>query len=264
MDKKSVLITGAASGIGLATAKKFAANGCFVFGMDVNEKGLTALKDEIGENFDYFVCDVANEEQIANAVKKIGEKTDGKLDTLVSNAGILIQKQFAESSLQNYKKMIDINAFGMVNMVYASLPLLQNAAKSSKRASIVLTSSSSAEVGVPLFAVYSATKGFIKNLTEGLSGEFKKDNITVSDVMPHFTNTGMVKDMADTYKKQSTLTPEKIADVIFKAARCDKRHHRVGGPTKLIHIANKLLPQKIVQKMVANNVELKKAQAKKQ
>jgi short-subunit dehydrogenase len=262
MDKKYVLITGAASGIGYASAKKFAADGWFVFGLDINENGLQMLKSEIGDDFEYFVCDVSGVEQIADAITKIGEKTGGTLDTLVSNAGILIQKEFAESELTDYRRMIDINAFGMVNLIYASLPLLKNTARQSKRASIVLTSSSSAEVGVPLFAVYSATKGFIKNLTEGLSGEFKGYNIAVNDVMPHFTNTGMVADMHDTYRKQSTLTPEQIADVIFKASFGNKRHYRVGGATKMIHIANKLLPQSVVQKMVAKNIELKQAQSK--
>jgi short-subunit dehydrogenase len=239
MDKKSVIITGAASGIGRATAIKFSKMGYFVGAFDVNIEGLISLQNEVGPSLVYFVCDVTSDESVKNAITQFTVLTEGSLDVLCSNAGILVQKPFIDGDLKMYKKMIDINDYGMVNVIYQALPYLKN----TKNSRIVITSSSSASFGMPLFSVYSATKLFLRGLTEALYNEFRAYKIHVSDVMPLFVKSGMTKDQNDArFVKASTQTPALISKYIYKAAtKSKKRHHRIGFQVHLMNFLSRFL-----------------------
>lgn len=253
METKSIFITGAANGIGRAAAKRFADNGWFVGAFDIDEKNLQALQNEIGKDkLHYGILDVTDEQAAAAAMKEFAKLGGGKIDALLSNAGIIVQKPFEEGTVSSYKKQIDVNAFGMVNVIHAALPYL----KKSDAGRIVITSSSSAIFGIPNFAVYSATKGFLKNLTEALSTEFKKFNIEVSSVMPLFVQTNMMKSIDKKYKAE--ITPDDVAKLLYYAAtKGRKRHYVIGKGLKFTKFLYRILPTKTFQKFLKNYLKYK-------
>ncbi|SDP74287.1 SDR family NAD(P)-dependent oxidoreductase [Desulforhopalus singaporensis] len=228
MERKTVWISGAANGIGKATAILFKKHGYFVGIADIDEAGLKELQQELGaENSHYMVCDVSSPESVKAAFDSFALKTDKRLDVLVANAGVLAVSYFEETPLEKYKQIVDINAFGNVNQVYQALPVLKNTPGSH----IVFISSSSAIWGIPFYTVYSATKGFVKHLTEALQIEFERHGITVNSVLPHMVKTAMEDAQLDGGAKpeQFMITPEITAEVIWKAANNPKKLHWVMG-----------------------------------
>lgn len=246
MEKKSVFITGAANGIGKAAAYQFIQNGWFVGLYDLDEEGLETLSNELGkENCCYKKTDITSEEDLKASVDQFLSFTNGRMDVLLANAGIIVQMPFDESTPKAYKKLIEVNSFGTVNTIMQSLTALKN----TECSRIVITSSSSGMFGIPHFAVYSATKAFLKSITESLSTEFANYNIGVSSVMPLFVKTNMMNDIESKYK--ALLTPENIARVIYVAAtKGKKRHYLVGKNLRLMDFLRRALPTKAFQKVL--------------
>lgn len=239
MKKQSILITGASSGIGKALAIQYHNLGWFVGLLDINETALNELQTKFGaENCFVKQVDITNTKQLNDAVTEFATHTNNQLDVLAANAGIIVQKPFYNGSQKDYEKLIGVNAFGSVNTIYSALPLLKN----TTGARIVITSSSSAMYGIPDFAVYSATKGFLRNLTEALNIELQKQDIWVSDVMPLFVQTNMMNDIEQKYV--ASLTPEKVAQAIQKATKNKKIHNIVGKGMRNTYLAHKFLPIK--------------------
>ncbi|WP_372366346.1 SDR family oxidoreductase [Candidatus Uabimicrobium sp. HlEnr_7] len=224
MEQKSIFITGAASGIGKATAITFAKEGWFVGLFDTNEDGLKQLADQIGSNVCYRKLDVTSYEQTEEGVAYFAEKTNNKMNVLFNNAGIMHMDFFDKISRNDHMKAINVNIVGVVNGVLASLELLKNTPKSH----IISMSSASAFYGTPELVTYSATKFFVRGFTEGLNLELEKYNITVSDLMPYYVKTPMINDQkyqANTVRKMGVnLTPEQIAKTVWKAAHKKKVH----------------------------------------
>ena len=122
----NLFITGAAKGIGAATARLFVNKGWFVGLGDVDEKGLQQMEEELGaENVCCCVMDVTDVESVRKAFEKFAEHTGGKMDTLLNNAGILYAGPFDEISLEQHKRLIDINFFGVVNCAHQAIPYLE-------------------------------------------------------------------------------------------------------------------------------------------
>lgn len=220
---QAIFITGAASGIGRATAKLFAERGWLVGLYDVDERGLESLEREVGKN----QCvrgklDVRDEAQWRDAVAHFGQHTNGRMNVLFNCAGILRMSKFEELAPTEARKEVDINLMGVIYGIYASLPLLEK----TERACIVNMSSASAIYGTPELAVYSATKFAVRALTEALDLEFRKKNIRVTDIMPSYVATPMVHDQ--TYRAKSLKTvgvnhkAEHIADHVWHAVNGKK------------------------------------------
>jgi len=179
---KSILITGAASGIGLATARHFHQSGWRVGLLDVNEAALAGLARDLDGAW-FHPLDVTDAEACARAVSAFAG--DGVLDVLFNCAGILRMGRFEAISAEQHKRIIDINVTGLVNMSLAALPALRRA-----DAPVVINmSSASALYGVPHLASYSASKFAVRGLTEALNIEWKRLGIRVVDksLFGHFT-----------------------------------------------------------------------------
>src|ERR1700754_3500722 len=168
--RKSIFITGAASGMGRETAKLFAGKGWYVGGYDVNGDGLKTLEQEIGhDNVRTGVLDVTLREKYAKALADFTAETDGKLDILYNNAGIGRGGMFADQSFEDVMAIVNINFVGVLIGIHEGIKYL----KATPGSMCFTTSSSSATYGIPGIAVYSATKHAVKGLTEALSIEFK-------------------------------------------------------------------------------------------
>lgn len=224
MSRKSIFITGAASGIGRATAILFAKNGWYVGLFDIDDKALAELSKNIGEdNCCFLKTDVANPAEVKSAVAFFSAHTGGTMHALFNCAGILKIGRFNELALKDQSKIVDVNFTGVINCIHAAFELLKNTAD----AHIVNMCSTSALYGSPQLAVYAATKIAIHNLTQALSIEFEKDHITVCDITVPFVDTPMLKQAKKSKSVKSLgihLTPENIASLVWQAAHGKKLH----------------------------------------
>ncbi len=240
---KSIFITGAAKGIGKATARFFAEKGWFVGLYDIDEAALLALHQEIGkEKSCYGKLDVCNESEVKQSVEHFATYTHNKMDVLLNNAGILAMGFFENISLEKQKKMIDVNIWGVVATTFYALPLLKNTPKSQ----IINLSSASAIYGVPEFCVYASTKHAIRGFTEGLEIELNRYGIRVSDIMPPFVNTDMLRKAE--YKAWSVgamgvhLQAEDVARVIWQATQSHRTHHVITLKLKILNLLGAWFP----------------------
>jgi NAD(P)-dependent dehydrogenase (short-subunit alcohol dehydrogenase family) len=189
--KKSIFITGAASGMGLSTARLFAEGGWFVGCYDTNAQGLEALAQELGSS----QCltrrlDVTDRADYAVALAEFSDATSGQLDLLFNNAGVAVSGYFDEQSFDDILSVVNVNFVGVMNGIHLATPLL----KATDNSLCFTTSSSSATYGMPGIAVYAATKHAVKGLTEALSIEFARFGVRVADALPGLIDTPMVPD----------------------------------------------------------------------
>lgn len=188
---KTIFITGAAAGIGRATARHFHARGFAVGLYDVDTAGVEALAQELGERCLHGTLDVRDAEDVRDAVDAFAAHF-GRLDVMLNNAGILKMGTFEQLSLQEHHRTFDVNVGGTLNGIAAALPHLRANVAAHGNGHIVNMCSRSALFGVPSFSSYSASKFAIRGLTEGLFLELEGQGIVVTAVLPSFVDTGMV------------------------------------------------------------------------
>mgnify|MGYP000288869467 CR=1 FL=1 len=239
---KRILITGAASGIGLATARHFHDNGWRVGLTDVNDTALAQLAATLNHSW-YRRLDVTDSIACQHACRDFAE--DGCIDVLFNCAGILQMGHFEDISAEQHKRIIDINVTGLINMTLAAHPLLQD----SNSAAVINMSSASALYGTPHFASYSASKFAVRALTEALDIEWGRQGIRVLDIMPPFVSTPMLTEASFRSpvvdRMGVNLDADDIARTVFQAAtETAPVHNPVGGVFKLMTLSNKLLPSR--------------------
>lgn len=227
---RCVLITGAATGIGRATARRFALEGWQVVAGDIDTTGLADLVRGLGEARCLgLALDVTDPAQWTAALTTVRQRF-GRLDLLVNNAGILISGPFADAPLARHHAVIDVNVKGLLNGCWLAHPLLA----ATPGAQVINLCSTAAIYGQASLATYSASKFAVRGLTEALSIEWEKDGIRVQDLMPLFVQTAMVQGMdAQSIRRLGVrLTAEDVADQVWHTARARGRgrvHWPVGG-----------------------------------
>ncbi|WP_291999838.1 SDR family NAD(P)-dependent oxidoreductase [Caldivirga sp.] len=180
--KKVVIVTGAARGIGNATARLFAEEGYSVVALDV-------IEGEVDKSaVDFIKCDVSREEEVMNAVNYTVNKY-GKIDVLVNNAGVLLVKPIEEITWDEFMRVVSINLGGTFLMIKHVAPIM----KRNKSGVIVNVASISGHVGQVWHSIYSATKGAIIALTRALAWELAPYNIRVVSISPGNVDTEMMR-----------------------------------------------------------------------
>lgn len=257
--RKSIFITGAASGIGAETARYFSRRGWFCGLYDVNEQGLAEVAAEIGEKNCIFArLDVRSREDWKAAVSSFGEATEGAMNVLFNNAGVGRHGWFEEVSGEDNDWVIDVNLKGVVNGVQAALPRL----KATSGARIVNTASTAGIVGSPKLAVYSATKFAVRGLTEALDAEFRDLDIRVTSLMPWFIDTpildmgekeGSNHRMADQLKESgmNVYPVSMAAERAWDAAHGKDIHYMVGKDAERAKFMTRWLPGAIRKRVKA-------------
>lgn len=184
---KVCLVTGAASGIGRATAVRLATEGAKVCAVDVQEERLhkkTAAKLEaIGGEFLLRACDISDEAQVKETVAATVEHF-GQLDVLCNIAGVLRCDNTHELALADWQRVIDVNLTGTFLMCREALPHLLES-----KGNIVNMASNSALGSHPWMAAYSASKGGVVALTKAIAAEYPKQGIRANCVCPGGINT---------------------------------------------------------------------------
>lgn len=225
-DRKSIFITGAASGMGRATADLFAAKGWFVGATDVNEAGLKALESEIGaDNCFISTLDVTDGDAFASVLDAFAKDTGGTLDLLFNNAGIGAGGFFDEMTFDEVMAVVNVNFVGVMRGIHLAYPLL----KATPNSLCFTTSSSSATYGMPGIAVYSATKHAVKGLTEALSIEFARHGVRAADVLPGLIDTPILpdgtQDGAPTEGMFRLMPASSVADSVWDAYHTPEKLH---------------------------------------
>ena len=255
MTKHSIFITGAAGGFGRAVARKFVAQGWFVGLYDLQEEPLRQLAEQLGgeSNACYRPLDVTDIEGARRAVAHFGEHTGGRMRVLFNNAGITGVGSFEDVSIEQHRKVIEVNLFGVLNVTHAALGLL----KATPGAHIINVSSASAIHGNPELVSYSATKRAVLSFTESLDVGLEADGIRSSDILPMYAKTPIVLDYVKVHRKLDPkdikLTPEDIADATWKVVQTGKFRTYVGTDTKIFAPLSRLLPYR-VRKWVSRKV----------
>lgn len=184
----NILISGAASGIGAATARLFHTRGWRVGLLDVDEKALVA---ELGGAW-HAPLDVVEAAAVKAALGDFCALSGGQLRLLFNGAGILRTGAFADIELEQHTRQVQINVLGVLNLCHAAYPYL----KVTSAAQVINMGSASALYGVPQLASYSASKFAVRGLTEALELEWREYGIRVGDLMPPFVDTPMVRSQA--------------------------------------------------------------------
>jgi NAD(P)-dependent dehydrogenase (short-subunit alcohol dehydrogenase family) len=223
--RKSIFITGAASGMGYQTAHLFAKEGWFIGGYDVNEEGLKKLAGELGaDNCIVKKLDVTNRAEYQKTMAEFAAETDGKMDILFNNAGIGGGGLFADLPFETVMAVVNTNFVGVLIGIHEGIKYLRNTPGSM----CFTTSSSSATYGMAGIATYSATKHAVKGLTEALAVEFKMLGVKCVDVLPGLIDTPIVgPDAAKNAPKEGifrAIPPVEIAKVVWQAYTSDKLH----------------------------------------
>ncbi|MEM0987042.1 MAG: SDR family oxidoreductase [Pseudomonadota bacterium] len=261
--RKTIFITGAASGIGAETARYFAARDWFVGLYDINTSGLETVAAEIGgDRCDHGFLDVTHRESWAEAAARFKTTTAGRMDVLFNNAGIARFGWFDEVPHDEADRMIDINVKGVINGVYASLDML----KATPGARIVNVASMAGVMGSPTLAVYSATKFAVRGLTESLDVELKPMDIRATTLMPWFVDTPILnsgatgqgnEDFAQHLKDTDAgVYPVSLAaEQAWAAAHGEEVHYRVGKKADQAAFAARFFPKRLRRQLGENMPE---------
>jgi meso-butanediol dehydrogenase/(S,S)-butanediol dehydrogenase/diacetyl reductase len=187
---KVVLVTGAASGIGLAAARRFLDEGAHVLMLDIDEACLRKSAAELPqERVLVQVGDTAHKETALAAVEAAVERF-GALHILINNAGVAIEGDIMKTSEDDFERVMAVNVAGYFHMAKAAMPELVKT-----RGSIVMTSSVSGLGGDWELFAYNTSKGAVSNMVRAMAMDAAKDGVRVNAVNPSFTTSRMTEDM---------------------------------------------------------------------
>lgn len=247
--RRAIFITGAASGIGLATARRFAREGWFVGLADIDAKGLAAALDAIGgDNGATFRLDVRERGAWKRELAAFARMTGGRLDVLLNNAGVAKGGYLEAQTAADVDLQIDVNLKGVINGCQAGFDLLA----ATPGAVVVNVASVAGIVAPPRLSVYAATKFAVRGLSEALEAEFARVGVGVRCILPWFIDTPLLDKarMSDNEDLRVSLREQKmpvypvedVSDAIWAAVHGKGLHHLVGGQARQVGLLTRLVP----------------------
>jgi dehydrogenase/reductase SDR family member 7B len=259
MKNKTVIITGASSGIGKACAEVFASNGCKVMLSARQPDKLQYIEFQLKKKgLEAATCpaDVSKEEDCRNLIEETVRRF-GQLDVLVCNAGISMRALIADVDLSVLRKVMDVNFWGTVYCAKYALPYLLKS-----KGSVTGVSSIAGRKGLPGRSGYSASKFAMEGFLETLRTENLKKDLHVLVVRPGFTasnirNTALSKDGTSQSEsprdEQKMMSAEAVAQHIYDAVKNRKRDLVLTANGKMVVLLNKFFPA-LMDKMVYNHL----------
>jgi NAD(P)-dependent dehydrogenase (short-subunit alcohol dehydrogenase family) len=278
---RSVVVTGASTGIGWATAKLLLDKGFRVFGSVRKQADADRLKSEFGSNFIPLLFDVTDKAAVLAAAREVRAALSGEtLAGLVNNAGIAVAGPVLELAVDEFRRQLDVNVIGPIISTQAFGPLLgSDASLKGSKGRIVMISSVAGKNGNPFTPAYSASKHAIEGLSESLRRELMLFGIDVIIVAPGAVKTpiwskaeevdfspyenspyfsALQKVRAFTLNLGTIGLPaEKIAEAVYTAL--SSAHPKVRyqiTPDPMRHLVTSILPKRMVDKIIAKRLGL--------
>ena len=193
IEKKTILVTGAANGIGRSISLYLASKDYFVFATDVDEKGLKSL--ESTENIKTINLNIRNIVEIDRAVNEITNITEG-LDGLVNSAGIFVGGPMLEISIEDMRAILETNVLGMIDVTQKFFPLLHK-----RKGKIINLSSEVGRFAYPFNGPYGISKYAIEAFSDSLRRELMFEGMKVIKIQPGAFDTGFMTETEDAYRK---------------------------------------------------------------
>ncbi len=195
LEGKVALITGAASGIGLETAKRFITEGAIIAACDYNEEALKKAQSELKNNYKIYKMDVSKHDDVKVIVDRIVKEL-GKIDILINNAGITKDNFLVRMSEADFDAVISINLKGVYNVTQAVVPHMMN-----QRSGVILNASSIVGIYGNIGQTnYAASKAGLIGMTKTWSKELARYNIRVNAIAPGYIRTPMTDSLAEKVK----------------------------------------------------------------
>lgn len=254
MNPRFALVTGAASGIGQATAKALIQAGWTVGVADVALAAIQETTLQLGPRAVAIEMDVTDSTSVWAGFEKFGTVSGDRLDLLVNNAGLLYMGKFEEQQPVRIARLLSVNNLGVALCCQAALPLLKESAMADRGATVINIASASGVVGIPSMATYSASKFWVRGFTEALATEWKHHGITVRDVFPPFVDTPMLAaGQGSTLIKNMgvDLSPEEVAREVMRSVQGGSLHRFITLKLKALVYLTKWLPGPVMRAVVA-------------
>jgi len=264
---KTILITGASSGIGQSTAHLLAENGYRVFGTSrypISNGNLPQVE--------MIALDVRSDESVKSCVDTVTNKA-GSLDILINNAGYELSGALEETTLDEAAGQFDTNFLGVLRMIKATLPIMRK----QNQGQIINISSLAGLVGIPFLGMYSASKFALEGYSEALRYEVRPFNIHVSMVEPGFLKTPMMnaRQLAaypirdyDQWRKRALAAvrefeekapgPELVANIVLKIikSKTPRLRYILGQQATLVSNLQRFLPEAMLEQAIRGNFKL--------
>jgi NAD(P)-dependent dehydrogenase (short-subunit alcohol dehydrogenase family) len=261
VSRRTIFITGGASGIGRAVAQRFAGEGWFVGLADVNEDGMAATATLLPAGLSSrHKLDVRDRDAWDGALADCAKASGGQIDVVFNNAGIPIGGQLSQLSPDEIERCLDINLKGVLFGAQASHPWLKAAGPGS---CLLNTSSAAGIYGSPGMSVYCATKFGVRAITESLDGEWAGDGIRVRALMPAFIDTPLLDMNANRASNEGIrsrvtgagleISPvADVADAAWRAVHGNRLFTLVGKTARRLAFAARWMPGRLRQQMRAS------------
>lgn len=263
IDQQVIVITGASSGIGLATAEAAARQGASVVLAGRSEGTLREIAERLGGEGHQAIAvaaDVGDRQQVARIAAAAIEKF-GRIDTWVNNAGVSVYGRLEEVTEEDSRRLFDTNFWGVVNGSLEALPHLKR-----QGGALINVGSEVSEAVIPLQGMYSASKHAVKGFTDALRVELKEEEapVSVTLIQPTAVDTPYPQHAKNYTDREAALPtpqidPEKVAEAILDAATHSRRDVKVGLMAKIntmtMHLAPKVADAMAGKQMYRQNYD---------
>ena len=252
--KRSIFITGGASGIGRAIATYFGERGWFVGVADIDENGMQDTLGLFPGGYKYaHKLDVRDRAAWDVALEAFSTAAGDRIDVVVNNAGIGTGGPLAELEVEEIDRCLDINLRGVLYGSQAAYPLLKKTAPGS---AVVHIASAAGITGGTGMSVYSATKFGVRGIAESLDAEWAPDGIKSCSICPSFIDTPLLDGTGNRNSNQPVrarvqeagleITPvEEVAKTVWDAVHGDGLHYPVGRTAKSLNFAKRWMPGRV-------------------